>query len=211
MKKKLFLLPIVAVFGMLQLSAQNTKPSIGIRAGVNFTNINGRDLQDKKLENDLKTGFHVGVTADVPLASEFYFQPGLLFSTKGAGGYYSNNGIDVNLSYLELPLNFLYKPTLGTGKLLLGFGPYLGYGIGGKVDNGSTEADIKFKSDAGNEPNTVYFKPLDAGANFLAGYEFANRFSLQLNAQLGLVNLNAYDNDGKLKNTGFGISAGYRF
>jgi hypothetical protein len=39
----------------------------------------------------------------------------------------------LKISYLELPLNFLYKPMLGKGHLLLGFGPYVAFGIGGKA------------------------------------------------------------------------------
>jgi len=59
-------------------------------------------------------------------------------------------------------------------------------------------------------------KGFDAGANFLFGYEWSNRFSVQLNAGLGLVNIftKVENNDpGKssLKNTGFGVSVGYRF
>jgi hypothetical protein len=38
-----------------------------------------------------------------------------------------------NLSYLELPLNFVYKGLLGTGYVMVGFGPYVGYGIMGKA------------------------------------------------------------------------------
>ena len=92
----------------------------------------------------------------------------------------------------------------------MGFGPYVAYGVGGKVENAGIENDVKFEKEAGNAANTVYFKPFDAGANILFGYEFSNKLSAQLNAQLGLVNINAYDNDAKLKNTGFGVSLGYR-
>ena len=32
-----------------------------------------------------------------------------------------------------MPLNFLYKPMLGQGRLLMGFGPYVALGVGGKA------------------------------------------------------------------------------
>ena len=77
---------------------------------------------------------------------------------------------------------------------------------------------VKFKGNvkSGDDPNAVYFKPFDAGANFLFGYEFTNRFSAQLNAQLGLVNIHSDydaipDTDARSANTGFGVSVGYRF
>ncbi len=61
-----------------------------------------------------------------------------------------------------------------------------------------------------------YVRPFDAGANLLAGYEFGFGISFQLNAQLGLLKVNpGYDGDSNddtsVKNTGFGISVGYRF
>ncbi len=89
--------------------------------------------------------------------------------------------------------------------MLLGFGPYVGYAIGGKFKN--PDADIEF----GDQPTEL--KRFDAGANLLAGYEFSNKLSFQLNAGLGLVNINnriPTDKKSTLKNTGFGVSLGYR-
>lgn len=191
--------------------------TFGIRAGVNFQNINGKDGSGDKLENKLKTGFHIGANAEIPVAPDFYVQPVLLFSTKGTK--FDQPGDDkLNLSYIELPVNFLYKPVLGAGKLLVGLGPYLAYGIGGKVKSEGDDIDVKFKSKVkvGDDPDKAYFKPFDAGANFLVGYEFSNKFSAQLNAQLGLVDIAPkYDgipsNDARSANTGFGVSVGYRF
>ncbi len=200
--------------------------TFGIRAGVNFQNINGKDANDNKLSNDLLTGFNVGVNAEIPVATDFYFQPGLLFSTKGA----KNSEVilgqtvksSIRISYVELPLNFLYKPLLGTGHLLLGFGPYVALGVGGKATyesaSGKVSEDIKFKKNvATTDPqNVAYFKPMDAGASILAGYEFNNKLSFQLNAQLGMLKINSTYQGGSndktsAKNTGFGLSLGYRF
>ena len=111
--------------------------SFGLRAGVNFQNINGKDENDDKLKNDILTGFNIGLNAEIPVGVDFYFQPGLLYTIKGAKnedvilGQTFNTTIKI--SYLELPLNFLYKPLLGTGHLILGFGPYVAFGIGGKA------------------------------------------------------------------------------
>lgn len=223
MKAKTLLLAVTTTALALGAQAQETT-TFGIRAGVNFQNINGRDVFDEKLENKLKTGFHVGVNAEVPVARDFYVQPGVLFTTKGAINK-DDEDIKLNLSYIEVPINFLYKPVLGAGRLLLGIGPYIAFGIGGNVSNASgEERDIEFTKEvspqdfasataAGHYP---YFKRFDAGGNLLAGYEFSNKFSFQLNAQLGMININSdiegiSDNDTKFKNTGFGLSLGYRF
>jgi hypothetical protein len=62
---------------------------------------------------------------------------------------------------------------------------------------------------------TPYLKRFDAGGNLLFGYEFNNKFSAQLNSQLGLVKINpklkGSNGNESVKNTGFGVSLGYRF
>lgn len=193
--------------------------TFGIRAGVNLQNLNGKAADGDRLENKLVPRFNVGVNAEIPVATDFYLQPGLSFATKGAKYESGLTGDDkLTLSYIELPINFLYKPTLGAGKLLIGFGPYVAYGIGGKIKTDMGDFDVKFKGDvdAGDDPDKAYFKPFDAGANLLFGYELSNRISAQLNAQLGLVNIlpdysGVPDSDARAANTGFGISIGYRF
>lgn len=207
--KKINLLAIAVITIIATNVSAQTKTSFGIRAGVNFQNINGRDINDDKLENKLRTGFNVGVNAEIPVGVDFYLQPGVLLSSKGAKEKGSN--ANVGISYIEVPVNFLYKPVLGEGKLLMGFGPYVGFGVGGK--------DISFTNSvtppqAYSEPYR-YFKRFDAGANFLFGYEMKNKLSLQLNAGLGLININpeieTIQDDRSYKNTGFGLSLGYRF
>ena len=198
------------------LSTQAQKTTFGVRAGVNFQNINGKDAADDKLDFKLKTGFHVGANAEIPIADEFYLQPGVLFSTKGAKADEGDG--KVNIAYIEVPINFLYKGDLGDGKLLLGVGPYIAFGVGGKIKEGGNEADLKFKNEItpAEAMADPYLKRIDAGGNLLAGYEFNNKFSFQLNAQLGLVKINpkikgVSNDDTKWKNTGFGLSVGYRF
>ncbi|MBK7408560.1 MAG: PorT family protein [Saprospirales bacterium] len=198
------------------------KTSFAILGGVNFQNLNGKDMSGNKLENDLIIGYHFGVNAQIPVAPEFYFQPGLQFSTKGAKNTASILTSTYKLSYIELPLNFVYKGLLGNGYFILGFGPYVGYGITGKViyESGSvtSEADIKFKNEVvlGDPLTTAYIKPLDIGGNIFFGYEMAFGLFLQLNAQLGMININPDnylfpDDSSTLKNTGYGLSLGYRF
>jgi hypothetical protein len=188
--------------------------NFGVRAGINFQNITGKASNGSDLNNSLKTGFHVGALAEIEIAPDYFVQPGLLFSTKGAK---SANDSKINLSYLEIPVNFLYKPALGTGKMLLGFGPYLGVGVGGSVETPQgNKVDIEFNNSYSSFSAAPTYRRMDAGANFLAGYEFSNKFSFQLNAQLGLIKTNPNftgvgNDESNYKNTGFGISVGYRF
>lgn len=215
MKRKLLALSAVLALMAGAAQAQN-KTTFGVRAGVNFQNLTGEDDNGDKYSNKIKTGFNVGVNAEIPLADEFFLQPGVLFSTKGAK-LEGPGDVKANIGYIEVPVNFLYKADLGQGKLLMGVGPYVGIGVTGKVKGDGGEADIKFTNDAklADFVDEVPMKRIDAGGNLLFGYEFANKFSVQLNAQLGLLNLDpkveGVKPDSKTKNTGFGVSVGYRF
>jgi hypothetical protein len=219
MKAKTLLLALITIAFAIGSRAQETT-TFGIRAGVNFQNLNGKDYNDDDLENKMKTGFHIGANAEIPVASDFYLQPGVLFSTKGAINK-DDEDIRWNLSYIEVPINFLYKPALGTGKLLLGVGPYVAFGIGGSVKNfDGKKIDLKFENEISASQaadlNTAYARSIDAGGNLLVGYEFANKLSAQLNAQLGMLKVNPKidgitSDKSKWKNTGFGLSLGYRF
>ena len=212
---------LIAAFTMVAAMSY-AQTTFGVRAGVNFQNINGKDESGEKLTNDMIVGFNAGVNAEIPVAPDFYFQPGLLFSTKGAKESVEGYTTQINLSYVELPLHLVYKPLLGKGHLILGFGPYVAYGVTGKVkmDIGGTETeyDVKFKNKvtSSDDDDVFYTKGLDAGADLFAGYEFPFKVSVQLNTQLGLLNLEPdYEGDSGdkavVKNTGFGISVGYRF
>jgi hypothetical protein len=220
MKAKMNLLAGLLILAGTIVNAQS-KTSFGLRGGVNFYNITGKNKDGDKLENKLKTGFNVGLNADIPIGIDFYVQPGVIFSTKGASEV---NGTDYKLtfSYIEVPVNLLYKPELGSGKLLLGFGPYVAFGVGGKYksEDGNNDLPVKFKNKVTLAEvmalDNIYYKGLDAGANLLFGYEWVNGFSVQLNAGLGLVDIRTEvegldAGKSSQKNTGFGLSVGYRF
>jgi len=121
-----------------------------------------------------------------------------------------------------LPLNLLYRPQLGDGYLLLGFGPYVAYGITGKettqLNSVSVERPVKFENSVGliDLVSNAYYRPFDAGANILFGYELAMGAFIHLNAQLGLLKINPEyawisDDQTAYRNTGYGLSLGYRF
>lgn len=222
--KKILMLTVTTVFISAAVIAQN-KISFGLRLGYSLHTINGKDTDGDKLDNALEDGFNGGVNVEIPIGVDFYLQPGVMYVRKGANlknyEYFGEvfTGGDVKLAYIEVPVNLLYKPLLGTGRFLLGFGPYVAFGIGREAIVDQGEFNVEFKNDiTTTDLNTTpfWYKPVDAGANIFAGYEFNNKLSFQLNTQLGLIKMNPTLNgsetgDASHKNTGFGISLGYRF
>ncbi len=225
MKTKLISIAMILMLsGSLAMAQgyEKAKTSFGIIGGINFQNLTGKAASGDKLTNDMIIGYHAGVNIQIPLAPQFYFQPGLLFSAKGAKNSYSSITSTTKLSYIEMPLNLVYKAMLGNGYFMLGFGPYIGYGIGGKVTTKGgdleLETDVEFKNvvEAGDPLLTTYYKAFDVGGNIFAGYQMANGIFGQFNTQLGLVAINPEDkrianDDSSVKNTGFGVSVGFRF
>jgi hypothetical protein len=217
MKTRILFFIAVLMVATVSLQAQI---KYGVKGGVNFQNITGKNDVGDKLENSLKFGFHGGAFADIPIAPDFYFEPGLQFSTKGCK-YDITTDIkgSTTLSYIEMPLNLIFRPQLGKGYIIVGFGPYVAYGVKGKMKNLDTDdvTDIIFQNKvAEDDPVGTYMRALDAGANIFVGYELPMGLFLTLNSQLGLLNL-APEYEGEssseesLKNTGFGVSLGFRF
>ena len=237
MKSKIF--PLLFTLGsLIFFEALNAQVEVGARLGLNLSNIVVKD-QDGDLRQGSKAtpGIHAGLTFDIPVAQDFYVQPGALLSVKGSkimgdtyeyiynDSYFGGDYTIYNAYYLEVPVNILFKPYTGTGngRLVVGAGPYVAYGLGGKWKdnyNGNiTTGKLEFINDWNDESSSTntytYGKKVDLGLNLLAGYEFSNRFSVQVNGQLGLANLEPLDGGQKptasLKNTVFGVSVGYKF
>ena len=223
MKKRLLSIALILLFSAsFAVAQEKTKLSFGILGGLNFQNLNGKDLGGDKLENDMLLGFLGGINVQIPIAPEFYFQPGIMYSSKGAKNTSGSITSTTKLNYIEVPLNMVYKASLGKGFFMLGFGPYVSYGMSGSVKTVSGSVtlnrDVKFKSvvETGDNILVPYYKAFDAGANIFVGYEMASGLFLQLDTEFGMLNINPEykilsDDKSSTKNTGFGLSLGYRF
>ncbi|PKP36041.1 MAG: PorT family protein [Bacteroidetes bacterium HGW-Bacteroidetes-15] len=222
MKTRLLIIAIALLFSANLAVAQEAKMRFGVLGGINMQTFNGKDFDGDKLENDMIIGYHGGVNVQIPIVPEFYFQPGVLFTTKGAKNTSGSVTSTYKISYIEVPLNLVYKGLLGNGYIMLGFGPYISYGIMGSAnyEGGSLsyENDIVFQNvvESGDPLLDTYFKAFDAGGNIFVGYEMGGGIFAQLNTQFGMLQINPEDNripdnESVLRNTGFGFSLGYRF
>ena len=112
---------LAVAFTTLSASAQTTlydtyeeaRPSFGVKAGANFSNLYVKEVSDEKV----RIGFNVGVYANLPVGSKiFSVQPELSYTTRGSRTTYDNaimgrGGVNYNLNYLELPVMAVF--TLG--------------------------------------------------------------------------------------------------
>ena len=100
-----FLKVITAATVMLatvSMSAQERDIAIGVKGGVNFSNMYTEDVDD----NNILTSFNAGLYASIPLTSKLAFQPEFLFSRKGSELVYDNafasGTARFKLNYIEI-------------------------------------------------------------------------------------------------------------
>lgn len=234
MKIKILQLSVLmlSIFAAQQTAIAQTK--IGLRAGMTFSKLNIKNETDQTEATQSVPGIQIGLTADIPLVGNFYIQPGLLYANRGfkqekekSSGYGAN--FEYKVDYVEIPVNFLYKPNLGSGKLLIGAGPYVGFGTRGRWKADSevvvqgdivigSKGDVIFRNDGfegGNLESYNYGRPVDYGAGLLLGYEHKSGIYLQGNTQFGIANLQSSYGDfkpkGSRRNSSFGFALGYQF
>ncbi|HQG78186.1 MAG TPA: outer membrane beta-barrel protein [Bacteroidales bacterium] len=225
MKTKLILLAVILT-GIASPSFSQTRPrpDMGIhpavQAGGYLQTIYGKDFEGKDLNYDLNPGFRAGVNFNIPIAPDLYIQPGLGLALKGfSQEIIAGKRMKESLYYAEIPVNFLFRPQVGNGHMLLGIGPYAGYGVTGSKRYGKDNDKIKFKSKVSISDLSSaggFIKPLDAGAGVLFGYELYSGLYFLIDGQLGLLNIypeyeGLTGNKAVFRNFGFGLSAGFRF
>jgi hypothetical protein len=232
MKNKITRLSLLLIVITSAVSSSYAQTKFGIRAGVSFSNVTDKAENGDKASTQSLPGLHIGLTVDVHLAGNFYIQPAFLYARKGfkqeKGGFYgSATNFQVRTDYIELPVNFLYKPKLGMGHLIMGAGPYIAYGTGGNWKSDTDillgdismkgEGEVAFRNDGSirNDSEYNFGRPIDYGFNATLGYELRERLSIQFTGTVGIANLvphlNGYQPRGSLRNKGFGISLGYKF
>jgi Outer membrane protein beta-barrel domain len=194
-----------------QAGAVFSKPSTDLATGIPGLNF---DIKSR-------TSFSAGLIADIPLGEGgFRFMPELYYVDKG---FKANASIDLlgqqisaesktNISYIDLPINFAYAIDLGNNRLMVGAGPYAGFGLSGKTiatttANGVSQEEEE-KVEFGNGEGQ--FDRVDIGANFMAAYILNSGLMLKVNYSLGFLNL-SNETDTKYKNGYFGVSLGYFF
>lgn len=194
---------IISTLAFCQLSrvegkeTRKSKIRLGIKAGFSVA-----DLKTEygpavfAVDQAFKFGGVAGVFFQMPVGEATSFHPELLLVVKGTKQKGASSSAGTRLTYLELPLNLLYKPVNPKGSFFIGGGPAPAYYIGENLFyTGYNE-----------------FKKFDVGINILTGYELPIGFSFNLCYTHGIVNISQNRTDFPvIKNQCFGFSFGYTF
>jgi len=215
--KKIFTIAAIAVLGMTSVNAQDV--NFGAKAGVNFATVTGDETDDF----ESKTGFHVGVVAEIMLSDKFSFQPELVYSSQGTkisesgtedfGGitYQYEEEATRKLDYLNLPLMAKYYVSEG---LSIEAGPQIGFLINSEAEyEYSATYEGTTESESETEDLKDYTSSIDFGFNFGLGYKLENGLNFGARYNLGLSNINDFEgsDDVKNQNAVFQVSVGFFF
>lgn len=193
--------------GAVTLPAQ----SLGVRAGVNFTNVNVSS-DGVSISFDREVNLMAGVFLDLPVGAsgKFILSPELSYVGRGYGinidffGTSTEQSVTVN--YVDL--GFLAKYMLvdnGSIGLYAAAGPVVGYALSGTVDTDGTKEDIEFSEEDGFNRTTLQLA-------LAGGITFGQKFFAEVRYMTALNSLSdeGLDDEGTIKWTSFGVNAGVR-
>ncbi len=212
MKNFFKILPLFLISQIVYAQTINEGVKFGLRAGANLSKI---QLSGQLASNELKNGikpllsYNFGLYANIPISKVFSFQPGLSIVGKGTKleinrndslktglGIVKYNQItkrELNIAYLEVPLNLIFNYE----NFFIGAGPYVAYALFG-TDKESDEITLSTgakvrdnnppakKIIIGNGDNAD-IRPWDIGANATVGYQLNNGLNFSANYAINLA------------------------
>jgi hypothetical protein len=153
--RKIILASLVLTFmGYTNANAQSNVTKFGVKGGVNFSNL----YTDNADDENVLTGFNIGLYAKVPVTNSISIQPEIYYTGKGAEVVYNNafasGTAKFKLNYIEVPVMLVANVTKNFNVQV---GPYAGYLISGKTTNESGTYNFE------DNINTDDFNKIDAG------------------------------------------------
>ena len=144
-------LSVSPVFSQVQKSSndQVLTPKIGVKGGLNLTNLYVDDVEDE----NMKAGFNLGLFAKLPVTNGFSIQPELLYSVKGSKltydlGILGSNEYRFNLNYVEVPLLAVINLSKNFNVHAGGYAAYLAQAnIKREVDDGPNDQIANLNED----------------------------------------------------------------
>lgn len=174
MRKQVNLLAVViAAFLIVSVSANaQNKASIGLKAEANTTSYK-YDAESNYSGSDQGLGGSAGLFFKYDFTRWFALQTDLMLHYRNSElkNKYTNEKNKLESYDLELPVYAIFQSKLGMGKIFVGIGPYIGYGISANMG----DIDMYSKDETGKAP----LKQLNYGAAAILGYDFGH---IQINA-----------------------------
>ncbi|MDO7854021.1 porin family protein [Hymenobacter convexus] len=176
-------------------SAQAT---IGVKAGVNLSNVSGDGSGDAKNI----VGFNAGLMADISFSDLLSFHPELLYSQKGAKLESGNIKLQQRTGYLDVPLLLRVK----ADGLFFEAGPQVGFLINQKNEY----TNYPFLG-TGSNTSTDGTRKVDIGYIAGLGYRLEQGLEFGVRYNGGISDLSDPSGGAKTRNSVFQFQVGYSF
>ncbi len=221
--KKMKKVYVAVAAAMVLAGSASAQLKLGVEGGLNINNMMDH-YRTERNKNNTKYGFHAGVVGEIGLSQHFSVSPGLRYSMKGGEfDWEYNTSVDgrtmvvekedkLTFHYIELPVNVVYKTgTEGTGRFMIGAGPYLAYLVNAQNkwqttmmwnDNGRTLSNTDKGGQeigVGDDPGDVV-RTLDYGAQAFVGYQLPMGMFFKAGSQIGFANIVPRESQGMLPN-----------
>ncbi len=122
---------------LFSLSQSYGQVSFGVKAGLNISN-----AKFDGLNHSARLGLNAGILSRIKIAKKFLLQPEVIYSIKGYK--FPSTGISgkgtLSLNYINIPILLGFKPV---DKLLVNFGPEIGFLTAAKSTFDNSTADLK--------------------------------------------------------------------
>jgi len=233
---------ILSVLITLGFLTSNAQLKIGITGGIDYSKTNiHRSYQDDFGVKGI-AAYHFGLASEYKVNENLYFTTDLLFAKKGFTQpttqetfgkdflTYNVSDVKVSVNYIEMPVLTEFKVRFEKMNVLFGIGPYIAYGIGGRIN-----LDIESAATIVNFSDNIYWskfdwiregtinesivynlghskiRRFDYGPMIRFGVEY-NSFAINAEFQYGLANLMyEYAMSERMNNQSLGLSVKYLF
>lgn len=193
----------LAVFFMASVSANaQEKVTIGLKTEVNST-FYKYDSESSYSSSDPGLGGSAGAFFKYEFNRWFALQTDLMLHYRNSEmeNKFFNEKSKLESYDLELPVYAVFQTKLGTGKIFVGLGPYIGYGISAKMG----DIDMHDKEVTGK----ASMEQLNYGAAAIVGYDFGH---FQINASYISQNgIGTMKETSPLRRESLGLGIGFSF
>lgn len=208
------LIVCAAIFaGINQTYAQNTKPHLGFKAGIDEMTLGSINQNGGKGNYDYRVGLQIGLYADVPLSSKLSFIPQALFTQKGGkltGPTTAPNSHIITageIDYFDVPLLIGFKLA---PRITISAGPQVSF----FSSQNTTRQEVgSFDIVNGRNYTNDGFKKVLIGGNVGVGYAFCRSFGLNLHYMHDFQSPGSGNStliNGEI-NSGFALTVSYLF
>ncbi|QED36773.1 PorT family protein [Antarcticibacterium arcticum] len=196
---------LIVIISLMSLGGAQAQEyfNFGVKGGVNFATLTGDDADE--LDAKMKTGFHLGVLAEIMISDKFGIQPEVLYSSQGAKSdvamfeeFGGNVDVDIKLDYIAVPVMLKYFVAPGFS---LEAGPQFSF-------LSKSEIEAEFGGETETEDIKDDTESFDLGAAFGVGYGLPQGFLVQARYVMGFSDVYT---DSDARNSVIQLSVGWKF